>query len=159
MIQWKTTNEINVDRFELQANAANNNWQTIQKISATNSTQLITIYSFNYNHSAETGNKQLRLKMIDKDGTITYSKIISVQCGKDNVLSLYPNPAVDRVTITGTKAGELYRIMGIDGRIGKSGTTIQGNTNIDITNLPAGVYMLLLRRDAIWINAGKLTKQ
>jgi hypothetical protein len=158
-ISWKTANEVNVNRFELQVSYDGQNWTTIHTIQATNGNSNVNNYSYTYDHSARSGNKQLRLKMVDNDGKTTYSKVIGVQCGKDNVLSFYPNPATDRVTITGTSAGEQIRLVSIDGKLLKTATATAGNTTLGLEGLSTGTYLLQVVRGGELIPAGKLVKQ
>jgi hypothetical protein len=64
-VNWKTDNEVNVDRFELE-NAG-------QKIA--------TVYAggnYHYTDRSPKADNFYRLKMIDKDGSFTYSKVVKV---------------------------------------------------------------------------------
>ncbi|MFZ9388231.1 MAG: T9SS type A sorting domain-containing protein [Chitinophagaceae bacterium] len=159
LITWKTSNEVNVDRFELQVSVDNNSWYTIQTVSATNGSQDVNTYSFNYDHSAQGGNKLVRLKMVDMDGKVSYSRIISVQCGKDNIFTLYPNPAYDQVTLTGTRAGDLVMVLTMDGKRVRSQSATQGNTRIGLEGLPAGTYVIQVAREGLLMPAGNMVKQ
>lgn len=158
-VEWKTTNEVDVDRFELQVSYDGQNWRTVYTTAATNDNSNENNYSYTYDHNAPSGNKLLRLKMIDKDGKYTYSKIIRVQCGKDNGFSIYPNPAQDRVTITGTNAGEIIRLVSMNGKALKIVNATQGNTQLSIEGLPSGTYLLQVLRNGLVVDAGKVQKK
>jgi len=159
LVKWKTTNEVNVDHFELQVSYDNNNWSTVQTLAATNNPSDISNYSVSFNHSNRSGNKSLRLKMVDIDGKFTYSKIISVQCGKDNVLSVYPNPATNAITLTGTKTNDRVQVIGMDGRTVLNLLATEGNTQLNIENLASGTYQIRVLNNTNWIDAGRFVKQ
>lgn len=157
-VQWKTANEVNVSRYELQVSFDNSNWSTVHTTAANNSND-VNNYAYSYNHSTRSGNKLLRLKMIDQDGKTTYSKVISVQCGKDNLFNLYPNPASTQVTLTGTKAGEQLHVISIEGRMLQQHTATEGNSTIGIEALPSGTYLIRVLRNSQWTEAGRFVKQ
>ncbi|MCK5786121.1 MAG: T9SS type A sorting domain-containing protein [Candidatus Sabulitectum sp.] len=59
-------------------------------------------------------------------------------------ISVFPNPAVNLITVTGASPGERIRIFDITGRIaGESVTGGNGLNTVDITNLKAGVYTVI----------------
>lgn len=67
----------------------------------------------------------------------TTSDINSVSAETD--FSVYPNPATDRLFITNATDAEVY-IYQLDGRLAQHTKTIV--EGIDISNLPAGFYLL-----------------
>jgi hypothetical protein len=57
---------------------------------------------------------------------------------KDNELAIYPNPALDKITIN--LAGLHLDIYNIQGQIVFQQDLTQRNTEIDISLLPEGIY-------------------
>ncbi len=76
-----------------------------------------------------------------KNGVLTQTSITSVNELNLEQLVLYPNPAVNQIEIQGITQAFNFTIVGVDGKIYQTGSII-GNTIIDITVLPKGVYFL-----------------
>ena len=62
----------------------------------------------------------------------------AVEGNKDSEITLYPNPAKEKVTIEGLEAAEV-KVFNAFGQLVK---TIQGTNEIPVADLPQGVYML-----------------
>jgi hypothetical protein len=99
-LSWITAEEVNVKEFSIEKSLEGLSWSTIGSVPALdNSTQRNT-YSFVDTRKSK-GNQYYRLKMIDKDGTFSYSKTIKLPSSKDpaEVFSVFPNPAIEKVII------------------------------------------------------------
>ncbi len=66
------------------------------------------------------------------------------QISKERI-EIYPNPATDQFTIKGVTMGHLS-IMDLEGRVLKS-QTIKHDTNVQINDLPKGVYLIKIDSD------------
>lgn len=89
---WKTANEFDFDRFVLEKNV--NSVKAFKEVTTVKS----GLSSYDYtDRSGEKGTNYYRLKMIDKDGSSAFSKIISVylEYGDDEHV-IFPNPTTDR---------------------------------------------------------------
>jgi len=75
-------------------------------------------------------------------------------------LSFYPNPAIDRITveISGTAKGCNLSIVNIEGQELIPRQISEPKTEIDISNLPSGVYFVRLTNDRM-VEVGKIIKQ
>lgn len=56
-------------------------------------------------------------------------------------LTAYPNPANYQVTVHGLKADATYIMMDISGKVLKTGNITPANSDIDVSAMPAGVYI------------------
>ena len=99
LLEWQVANQVqnvgwDIERMHLTSNNANSNWKKIAFV-AGNDTRMVTNYYF-IDATLAPGNYQYRLKQIDKDGYIKYSKIINVKINANKTfgLSLYPNPVI-----------------------------------------------------------------
>ncbi len=138
---WKTANEENLSSFNLQHSADCISFTTIGTVKAKGAGN----YSFT-DTKPTTGTNYYRLQSVDKDGTSSYSKIISVQLSIDNYqLKVYPNPAKDKVTISGTHISSV-KVIDHLGRVVKV-VSLKDATNptLSINTLQAGVYHLLIQ--------------
>ncbi|GHU69341.1 hypothetical protein FACS189413_08080 [Bacteroidia bacterium] len=59
-------------------------------------------------------------------------------------LQAFPNPANDRMTVSGTKAGQKIRIANLSGQQTATFTAEEGNTSINVSSFVAGVYVVTI---------------
>jgi hypothetical protein len=148
LVTWKTEEEINSERFEIQrANVDNLAWRTIATVAARGNSGSTTDYSFTDNDLANSNDKVVyRLKMIDQDGSFKYSGTVQLNANcKTLNMDLYPNPAHGSEVIVNINGGK-GKIEGLlispTGQLVKRVQLINGMNNIDIKMLPAGTYLL-----------------
>lgn len=152
---WETSEELNVSRYEIeQFNITTRSWTTKGSVIASGGSSA-TKYS--YTDAPElNGNRYAiyRLKMIDKDGKITYSSIVKVNFDKLKAeLFIQTNPVVNgdlRYTITGLSTNRKAEVLIVDlnGRLLLKNTIspLMNNT-LKISNLSAGTYKLIVRME------------
>jgi len=144
VLDWTTTHEINVSRFEVQRSLNGGSFTSIGIVPAT-----ADIHRYTYTDAAIQDKPYFyRLKMIDLDGKDSYSKIISI-AGSNSLygLSLFPNPAHGLVTIqhpevTGNTAQ--IQLQDLSGRILRTIKVAPGSTQItlNLDGLAAGIYQV-----------------
>ncbi len=156
-LSWETATESNSSHFSIQRSYNNQQFSDIGRVEASGSSTTLKSYSFTDN-SASYFEKPVyyRLAMVDKDGTMKYSKIISavLKATSTFIKSVYPNPVksgsnlhLDFVAI----ANENITIQLVDnqGRVSKKITQYATKgTNIININLPAsaaGIYKLVVK--------------
>ena len=64
--------------------------------------------------------------------------ITSVEEINDKVISVYPNPAMEIVTVDGVEAAEVQVYNGL----GQMVKTVQGSNEISVSGLPSGIYSI-----------------
>ena len=102
-LDWKTGVEINNDRFEVERRHESET--NFTKISVVDASSDRTSQIHEYNHDdydvARSGIYYYRIKQVDKNGTSTYSKTISIRVnqGREMTLSIYPNPTDESLTV------------------------------------------------------------
>lgn len=148
---WTTTNEIQLDEFELEQKSDLTDWETIANITAKGTVATIENYRFNYSHSVF-GTKYFRLKMSDFDGHYKYSNSVPVFCQKKSIIKLFPNPTNNIIVIKNlnTNLQKLdYQIVNSIGQIvlKQFNIQVQSEIEIDISNLPNGIYYLQLNEE------------
>ncbi|MBL7740351.1 MAG: hypothetical protein JNK14_14135 [Chitinophagaceae bacterium] len=89
-LNWTTTDESNMDRFELQRSTDGNEFKSFGTVICRNRS-IASAYSFN-DYAPSTGTSFYRLKILEKDGSFTYSKTVTIRFTTDNVNTLYPSP-------------------------------------------------------------------
>jgi hypothetical protein len=89
-ISWTTAEESEMDRFEVQRSVDGTTFNSFGTLICSNQ-RIATDYSFT-DYSPAHGTSYYRLKMLEKDGKISYSKVVTVQFNTDNTTTLYPSP-------------------------------------------------------------------
>lgn len=120
LLKWTTAQEINSFKFEIERKTENTNWNKIGEIMANGNSSVATNYSFQDNN-LNTGEYSYRLKMIDIDGTFSYSQVVNsvIEIPVEyQILQNYPNPFNPSTRIDYTLKSdacvrvELYSIIG-----------------------------------------------
>lgn len=148
-LNWQAACSSSQAIFEVERSTDGINFTTISVITAN---QARCAQPFNYNDfTAPTGTVFYRIKIIDVDGKITNSAIVKLSSqAKDVQLDgITPNPVANvaqiRINITKNDVVELA-IVAVDGKVVyRSSLKLQPGSsvvNIDIANLPAGLYMI-----------------
>lgn len=98
LTEWVTGSEFNVNRFEIEVARGNSGYQQNQfsKAGQVNSQGNSTgeqHYNFSDLEINKTGVRYYRLKMIDNDGSFSYSAVRPVTFSNDLQWQVYPNPS------------------------------------------------------------------
>lgn len=93
LLSWKTASEINHEKFELERSTQNQQWKKIHTAYGGNNSQSEKEYQYLDKEPAQ-GIQYYRLRQIDQDGSLTLSKVISINLLSSNqqLRKLYPNP-------------------------------------------------------------------
>jgi hypothetical protein len=98
---------------------------------------------FFYDRSPGDGVQYYRLQQVDFNGDLSYSDIIAVDVLRSaNVIHIYPNPTSSVCTITETATNGIIIVVNDTGQEVFRCQGADGNTSIDISKLPAGLYMI-----------------
>ncbi|HEY8895636.1 MAG TPA: FG-GAP-like repeat-containing protein [Niastella sp.] len=150
LIAWTTRLEENVSHFDLQRRSGNGQFSNIAQIPATN---LITGNTYKYTDDLGADTVYYyRLGIINNDGSIEYSKVISIKIPSENVITISPNPAKDMVWVHHPVSGKGSYLLLIDmaGRVIKTITPAIGSTTtgVYLKGLGKGAYQLVYRNKA-----------
>ncbi len=141
---WYTDQEINSSSFDIERSYDNVSFEKVGSVSAAGNSSLKKSYSFTDNSNNSKKNSLYRIKMIDKDGTFTYSTTKSVKSSnvtKDFVI--YPNPgyANSKITISQLSGPAVIKLFDLSGRIVKT-ISLQNSYNAEISDLLKGTYIV-----------------
>jgi hypothetical protein len=91
-LSWETTNEVNTQRFDIQQSSDGVVFKTIGNKAAP-STLTGSHHHYDFNARQSQGNAWYRLKMINIDGSSTYSSVIGahISCYDKSYFTLYPS--------------------------------------------------------------------
>lgn len=147
-IQWETVSEKDVDRFVVERSTNGIDFITIGTEKVTANSYSLKSYTLD-DPKAKLGINYYRLKTIDLDGKIAYSKIVAVTVdaqNTDNILTIYPNPAPigNQINITGIEKSEVsVHITNTLGQVlFENAFKHEGGTFSISQQLAAGVYFV-----------------
>ncbi len=148
---WQTDNQADVDRFEIERSAVNASGFTVVGTVPVNNS-VSGSYSFtDLNARNYIAKGYYRLKVIDKDGRFTYSRIVLVNFGSELAVAIRPNMVsagepifvlTSSSSVNSIYTGTLYNQAGQVIETWKS--VIGINKQIETTTLAKGMYMLKL---------------
>jgi Secretion system C-terminal sorting domain len=148
MLWWITENEINSSRFEIeQSTHPSRNFQTVGTVNAINGSS-IKNYGFSLQQPLPAEITYFRLKIIDKDGSFTYSGIVTLHAHAIETISLVNSFATDFLVIKhpAVYSNSVLKIINMNGQLIGTGKLKTGVslTSIDIKFLKKGVYLLII---------------
>lgn len=146
LLTWATSEETNSDRFDIQHSTDGKNWRIAGTLASNGESTVKRTYSFRHDEPAE-GQNFYRLKMVDKDETFAYSRIVSLDFGSEVVTTLYPNPVSDHMKINTTSWNQVKQIRIYD----MLGRTIYDSGSkptvlVSLRNVAAGMYVVEISR-------------
>lgn len=137
---WATATEHNNTGFAVERSTDGLRFDAIAEVvGAGNSMQVVEYNALD--RSPVNGTGYYRLLQTDFDGTTSYSDVVSVSIAESELLA-YPNPADDRLWITGTSSGDDVMLMDAMGRTLRSVAANDALFSLDLSDLPVGRYVI-----------------
>ncbi len=158
--EWAVGEEINVARYELQWSKDGKTYETGDTKNAQNLREYKSSFPVTEKNTADV--LLLRLKITDKDGSYKLSSIVTVKGNckalQTGSLGIFPNPVIQSGSLNIISKKDFFTGV-YDVRIcDRSGKTVQQKTmmltgtsafKVDVnSNLPAGIYTVILSRQA-----------
>ncbi len=142
IINWVATNNRNIDSFEVEFGQGKE-FTSITKLNAGNQKE-DTYYSFKHLYVPE-GTNYYRVKMIDKDKSISYSKTVSVEIDHSHPI-LLPNPNNGQFTLKGLPDGKTrISIFDQTGKLILVTYSIDSQQEMNYQSLSPGKYFITLQ--------------
>lgn len=140
-LNWKTADEQRVAHFEIERSTDGIHYTTITTVNAWN--QSLNSYSHTDRIAGLPGGLlYYRIRQLDLDGRSAYSKVNTVSLSAVSAIFIYPNPAKDRIYISGSEALKSIRIADMQGRVVLETSSIYGQ--VALGGLSRGMYTVLL---------------
>lgn len=153
-LKWATATEINNDHFEIERADGNSTFNAIGTVSGAGNSNELRTYSFLDEHPYQ-GIAYYRLMQVDRNGSVSYSGIISMALDKKGLAleMVYPNPTSDQVALNITSDSEVPAqlfVSDITGKIVKQLTvpTQKGLVvfYMDLSDIAKGIYYIRLEQ-------------
>ncbi len=147
-LSWSTATENGSDKFIIERSLDGSHYIEIEAIEAAGYSSSTIHYSF-LDKQLSTGNYLYRIKQVDYDGTIDYSKNLVLKIEEELEFSVHPNPATDIITVDYSSSRNMeteIRIFSASGRLIQNHTfqSTKGvnQQKLDVSDLNSGVYFI-----------------
>lgn len=143
-LAWTTANEENVSHFAVERSGEGEQWQEIGQV--VSKLQPSTA-NYEFLDEAPTNTAYYRLRMVDTDGSFSYSPVQSVAREATEQIEIFPNPSSGLFTLrfAGAEAEQLpFAVYDAAGRNVLSGT-LTSNTANEV-QLNSGWYTVVVRQ-------------
>ncbi len=148
LLQWSTGAEFNTRYFEVQQSTNGRDFTTIATVNASGNSSTVKNYQYSDNLSlVQAPVTYYRLKVVDNNGSFSYSDILLIKNTKGIIVTVYPNPAQDRVIVNITDKSLMNtaaQLSDVSGKLLQNVLIKQTVTTISIGQYQKGVYLLRL---------------
>ncbi|MEI6508790.1 MAG: YCF48-related protein [Bacteroidota bacterium] len=159
-LNWQTASELNNDYFEIERSFDGLHFEVIGKAKGNGTTNAVHSYQFTdvslldyarsdkldmTNTKPQTSNTlYYRLKQFDFDGKFEYTKIVSVQIGKEtfNDVKIIPNPSNGEFDVSLSNIISSIEVFDVVGNKIYSSTPNSNSTKINLSNFGKGIYFI-----------------
>ncbi len=146
-LSWQTTTEVNNLGFQIQRSFDGNYYTDIQFVNSAGNSSDTREYSIT-DIPGRNGRVFYRLKQVDFDSNNKLSNIVSVLFDKQGLIKVYPNPALDQVTIEGIENFSRVQVLDGTGKLLRDiSNKQQYQLNIDLSGIKNGFYIIRLMNE------------
>ena len=157
-LQWKTASEVDFSHFELERSSNGTAWSVRALIPGKGDGSSYLHWDDLKDIPPGQSYLYYRLRMVDLDGDVDYSAVAPLALTpRGDTVRFYPNPTQGIVTISGLDEAEYAEVTVADG-MGKEVFRTSGESSIDLSSLPGGMYLVTIRTDR-GVLVGKLIKE
>lgn len=165
LLKWSTALELQNKGFAVERSADGALFQQVAFVDGNGNSSNVNYYSW-IDHYPLPGKSYYRLKQIDINGQVKYSRTVAVEFVLANSwVRLMPNPAKEQTTLT----LQLIRpeactiiLTDLAGRViysNQLGIVLYRTVNLDLTSYTAGVYLLTVKTPERVLYQNKIIKQ
>jgi hypothetical protein len=156
-IKWSTSNETNLSKFEIEVSKDGVDFDKAGTIKPSS----LNAGNYQFNTTQSSGKNYYRLKIIDQNGSFTYSKVIPITTNcSDKVVKVFPNPVNTAQTLNVNISGYDKSIKGdlysATGQFIKSFILKNGKNDLTVENLSQGFYTLKISENGTQTEVFKL---
>ncbi len=151
LLEWSTASEIDTRFFLLESSSDAYSWTAMTSLDAQGDQNRGASYNW-INHTPQQGMNYYRLQIVAADGTIDYSNIVQLEADYLTGFEVYPVPFSEALTVEFNKQqnGPIWiSLIDFAGRTvhehSQSAQSGHNQIQIDLADLPAGVYLLSIR--------------
>ncbi|HEU4610193.1 MAG TPA: T9SS type A sorting domain-containing protein, partial [Chitinophagaceae bacterium] len=149
-LRWITADEQLLAGFQVEQSADGSHFEKAATVAARNTNSQ---NSYAVELPVTSNVMFYRLKVLDKDGKISYSNVALISAACSHPVSVYPNPIIDKIFISGA-IGSHYAIYDNKGSRLLEGMLSKTSEVLNAQRLKPGIYFIRINRQSF-----KLIKQ
>ncbi len=138
-LMWQTGDESNTNMFRIERSLDGSTFSTVGDLPAAGNGS--HEYSFTDSDLPNVSELFYRIRETDLNGSSIYSTIISFRPQSAVQLSLFPDPASDRITITGTGKYSRLKIFNLSGQQLEDFRITENRITVSVASLLPGAYI------------------
>jgi hypothetical protein len=155
MITWATTEEVQSSYFAVERSRDGKEWTQIGQVKSFGESQVLRTYQFR-DDAPLNGENLYRLRMVDNDGSYSFTRVVSLSFEIAVNAYVYPNPTTQRIQID-TDGFDLKQVRGVaiydtNGRLMHRQAS-WNSEGLDVSNFQVGTYAI-----KITLNSGEAYK-
>ncbi|MFT6715500.1 MAG: hypothetical protein ACJA0Q_000127 [Saprospiraceae bacterium] len=144
-LNWSAAVEINNDRFDIERSENGLKWDKIAEVYGQGNSAVQHDYSY-YDENADCDNCYYRLRQVDLDGAYEYSGSILLVIERKKGFNVYPNPAVNDVTVDmNEELGEIALYNSSGQLLMTIENSVIGKNRLNVSSLTRGHYYFVVR--------------
>ena len=148
-LNWSTATEQNTKDFKIQHSVNATDWNDIGTVPAAGNSTTEHRYSFSANNPVS-GLNYYRLLQRDMNGTVSYSKVISINFpANETLLKIYPNPVKDGSMTISLKRASLVAIYNSNGVKVLQKNLAAGEQPLLVSQLSKGTYYMKVKDEGL----------
>lgn len=168
LLQWQTAQEENTSHFIIERSTNGVEYLSIGKVKAAGYSAAQRNYTYIDTSLSSSNVYYYRLKMIDKDGSFTYSKVEKINISRINKLVVYPNPTKNSIRIFSGKSNMGFQSIKVISSLGRTVKELfnvsslelsESGVEIDLKDLTPGIYFVQVTDSSGHISTQKVIKQ
>ncbi|MFT3823091.1 MAG: zinc-dependent metalloprotease [Chitinophagaceae bacterium] len=152
-LYWQTTQEINNDYFVPERSTDGQQFTALEPVKGKGNSSLTIAYNYTDKQAALLYNNTLyyRLKQVDIDGKVSYSKVIALNTDKTGKITITPTPASNQLYLhTGNIAvAQNISLYSMNGQLIKQWLQHNPSEPLDISSVQPGIYLVKLQAAGI----------
>ncbi|MDX2245867.1 MAG: T9SS type A sorting domain-containing protein [Bacteroidia bacterium] len=140
-LSWATFRETNTRHFEIERKLSGEDaFVGIGNVAAAGNSDAVSEYQYN-DYPPQSGMVQYRIRQVDNDGHYSFSEIKEIHVNP--VISIYPNPTRDQISIYTTDETWSGRLRDLYGKVVMEISSVR--SPLDVSTLPAGIYIIEMK--------------
>jgi len=143
-LRWATATGTNNDHFTLERSLDGSNWELVAQVEAVENSQTVVRYEY-VDKEPYRALVYYKLSQTDLDGTRTEFHTVAIDCQTGTTaMTVYPNPNNGQFTVAiyGDATVHELQIHSSTGKLVRSLPWQGGSSQVDLSELPSGVYYL-----------------
>ena len=150
-INWEVADEVGIAGYQIEKSIDGKTYAAIGLLKASNKT------AYSFTDIPTKASSYYRIKVLLTDGTFLYSKIAVVQ-NNNHSISIFPNPVSNKLTIEGLQGKSIVSIINQLGETLLVQKVVSFSCILNVSNLKAGVYTLLISNESTSTSSTKIIK-